>query len=212
MGQIFVPLSAHATPTVAELTIASTEPRIVFDETDAAANQKLWDVDINAGVLSIRTRTDADGAGEDVLSVTRVATGITTIVLGNHDTLDATITLNHAQVLLEADDEVDFIAGIVTFSASGLVGSAIQMNCDGAFNLSAGEVNAGNVSIATANGDVTLQAGGADGDVNLNIAGTGTITLGTQLGNFANDAAAAAGGIPVRGLYRNGSVVMIRVV
>jgi hypothetical protein len=29
--------------------------------------------------------------------------------------------------------------------------------------------------------------------------------------NFANDAAAAAGGIPVGGIYRNGSVVQIRV-
>lgn len=32
-----------------------------------------------------------------------------------------------------------------------------------------------------------------------------------QLGNYADDTAAAAGGIPVDGLYRNGSVLMIRV-
>lgn len=31
------------------------------------------------------------------------------------------------------------------------------------------------------------------------------------LGNFANDAAAATGNVPVGGLYRNGSVLMIRV-
>ena len=30
-------------------------------------------------------------------------------------------------------------------------------------------------------------------------------------GNYVNDAAAAAGGVPVGGLYRNGSVLMIRV-
>jgi hypothetical protein len=29
--------------------------------------------------------------------------------------------------------------------------------------------------------------------------------------NFANDAAAAAGGIPVGGIYRNGSIVQIRI-
>lgn len=34
----------------------------------------------------------------------------------------------------------------------------------------------------------------------------------TGLGNYANDAAAAAGGVPVTGMYRNGSVLMIRVV
>ena len=33
----------------------------------------------------------------------------------------------------------------------------------------------------------------------------------TNLKNFANDAAAAAGGVPVGGFYRNGSVVQVRV-
>lgn len=33
----------------------------------------------------------------------------------------------------------------------------------------------------------------------------------TTLGNFASDAAASAGGVPVGGLYRNGSVLMVRV-
>lgn len=34
----------------------------------------------------------------------------------------------------------------------------------------------------------------------------------TDLGNYANDAAAAAGGVPVGKMYRNGSVLMVRVV
>ena len=42
----------------------------------------------------------------------------------------------------------------------------------------------------------------------------GTISLtkenGTLLGNYVNDAAAQAGGVPVGGLYRNGSIVMVR--
>lgn len=33
----------------------------------------------------------------------------------------------------------------------------------------------------------------------------------TSLGNYANDAAAASGGVAVGGLYRNGSVIQIRV-
>lgn len=36
-------------------------------------------------------------------------------------------------------------------------------------------------------------------------------TLGVSLGNYANDAAAAVHGVSVGGLYRNGSVVMVRV-
>lgn len=44
----------------------------------------------------------------------------------------------------------------------------------------------------------------------------GTLTIKREngaigLSNFANDTAAASGGVPVGGLYRNGSVVMIRV-
>ena len=36
------------------------------------------------------------------------------------------------------------------------------------------------------------------------------IALGS-LGNYANDVAAAAGGVTVGGMYRNGSVLMVRV-
>lgn len=42
----------------------------------------------------------------------------------------------------------------------------------------------------------------------------GTLSLtkesGALLGNFVNDAAAASGGVPIGGLYRNGSIVMVR--
>lgn len=49
-------------------------------------------------------------------------------------------------------------------------------------------------------------------NVLLKISGGGVFTLVQGLQNFANDAAASGGGIPVNGLYRNGSVVQIRVV
>ncbi len=45
----------------------------------------------------------------------------------------------------------------------------------------------------------------------LTISGAGIFTLSQGLSNYANDAAAASGGIAVNQLYRNGSVVMIRV-
>lgn len=40
---------------------------------------------------------------------------------------------------------------------------------------------------------------------------SGTVLLLATLGNYANDAAAASGGVPIGGLYRNASVLMIRV-
>lgn len=72
----------------------AAEVRHIFDETDAGTDKRLWDIDINAGVLKIRTRTDADGSGKDVLTVTRGSTtAISSIDIGN--ATDApTITLN----------------------------------------------------------------------------------------------------------------------
>lgn len=48
--------------------------------------------------------------------------------------------------------------------------------------------------------------------INFQLSGTDTLILESHFGNFANDAAAAVGGVPVKGLYRNGSVLMVRVV
>lgn len=44
------------------------------------------------------------------------------------------------------------------------------------------------------------------------VAVLGQTIIAASLGNYANDAAAAAGGVPVNGIYRNGSVLMVRVV
>lgn len=55
-------------------TFSSTEPRLLLNETDQGANLKLWDIDVSAGVMAWRTRTDADGAGVNVIAATRGAT------------------------------------------------------------------------------------------------------------------------------------------
>lgn len=47
--------------------------------------------------------------------------------------------------------------------------------------------------------------------IDFQVNAVSTITLDNTFGNFANDAAAAVGGVPVNGLYRNGSVMMFRV-
>ena len=65
----------------------------------------------------------------------------------------------------------------------------------------------------TENFGVTLIA---QGDSQLAVPLVGTVLvkehIGAQVfGNYANDAAAAAAGVPIDGLYRNGSVLMVRV-
>lgn len=55
----------------------------------------------------------------------------------------------------------------------------------------------------------------AQGETQLAVPLVGTVLvkehIGASLGNYLNDAAAAAGGVPIEGLYRNGSVLMVRV-
>lgn len=87
-------LAGSNTLTGAWNKIQHTEPRFIIDETDAGTDKRLWDIDVQAGVLKIRTRTDADGSGKDVLSVTRgTGTAISAIALGNATDLPS-FTLN----------------------------------------------------------------------------------------------------------------------
>jgi hypothetical protein len=57
--------------------------KIQLFEFDAGTNAKLWDIVVSGGVLTIRTRTDADAAGVDVLSVTRSGTALTIVALAS---------------------------------------------------------------------------------------------------------------------------------
>jgi hypothetical protein len=56
------------------LSLGAAEPRLIFVETDQGSNLKNWDIDVNAGVFSLRTRTDADGTGTTFMSVVRGST------------------------------------------------------------------------------------------------------------------------------------------
>lgn len=74
-------------------------PKIQLYETGAAADQSLWDILVASGVLAIRTRTDADATGADVISVTRSGTTVVTMTLS-----PATLIIPIASVQAFADD------------------------------------------------------------------------------------------------------------
>lgn len=66
------------------ITIISAEPRFLYSETGVAADEGLWDVDINAKTFKIRTRTDVDGTGVDCLAFLRgTGTALATVTIGN---------------------------------------------------------------------------------------------------------------------------------
>lgn len=65
-------------------TIAAAEPRVIFNETDQGTDLKVWDLDLASGVFTLRTRTDVDGTGKNILAATRGATtALSNIAFGN---------------------------------------------------------------------------------------------------------------------------------
>ena len=66
------------------------------------------------------------------------------------------------------------------------------------------------LAVNTTDPDYTLDVGG-DGNFSTNLTVGAALNLSGGLTNAADDTAAAGAGVAVNQLYRNGSVVMIRV-
>ena len=62
--------------------------------------------------------------------------------------------------------------------------------------------------IVRASDDILFQPGNVQ---HVEFVSTGGVNL-NSIGNYADDAAAAAGGVPINGLYRNGNVIQIRII
>jgi hypothetical protein len=76
-------IASSNTFTGAYQKIQNAEPRLIIDETDAGTDKRLWDFDVQAGILKLRTRTDADGSGVTIATITRgSATSVSSIQLG----------------------------------------------------------------------------------------------------------------------------------
>lgn len=88
-------LSAASATNVANVFTATSQEfenaawRLLFDETDAASNERLYDIAASSGQLLARTRTDADAAGNTWLTVDRTGTTVDSIALAG-----TAITLN----------------------------------------------------------------------------------------------------------------------
>jgi hypothetical protein len=78
-------LDQSITPTwTGNHTWSKVEPRLIVCDTGGGTNGKCFDIDVTPTLISIRTRTDADGAGVTIFSATRTgsSTAITGIALG----------------------------------------------------------------------------------------------------------------------------------
>lgn len=100
--------------------ISDAEPRFLFNQTGAGADLKLWDIDVAAGVFSLRTRTDADGAGSSILTVTRgTTTNIASIAFGT--------ATGSPVYTFPSTGATTFSGGVTITSNNGLTSSTVKV-------------------------------------------------------------------------------------
>lgn len=89
--------------------------------------------------------------------------------------------------------------------------SSISLNAP-SLSLPAGGVSGGALASGAASSNVGTLGGDLSGNLpNPNVVGITHVAGANALPNYANDAAAAGGGVAIGALYRNGSVLMVRI-
>ena len=90
-------LSLVPTFTGGQLRVAGAQAIYVWDETDAAANERLWKVYTNGGIWRLVTQTDAEGGEVTAISLDRTGTTVDSIAL-----TATSVTVNGNAVLTAA--------------------------------------------------------------------------------------------------------------
>jgi hypothetical protein len=173
--------------------ISDAEPRYILTNTGQGTDLKKWDLDLNAGVLCFRTRTDADAAGQNVLCTTRGTTTALTnetfgySVAGTY-TFPFTGTATFSGPVSATDSSFSSVAltgtniptvglsksagGSILFNTAGITRGAFSSATGGIFSTNGGILSAGTKFTAAGTGcTVGTTAGGAT-------AGTFTLAAG----------------------------------
>jgi hypothetical protein len=98
------------------LSLESTTPILRLEQTDAAADEKIWRFSVVNGNMFLSTRTDAGGAGATAMSVTR--TGTVVDLLTSHATQTAVMFGTAAAPSLCFDGDVN--TGLYRYAANEL--------------------------------------------------------------------------------------------
>lgn len=143
--------------------IASAEPRYILTETDQGADLKKLDIDLQGGVLCVRTRTDLDAAGQNAICFTR---GPTTSLTN--------ITLGYAT------------SGTYTFPFTGTATFGGAITLGGSLTVSSGNIVASSTSSVIQGGILRLTGSGTTTNgLNLPTANTlGFLANTTQVGTW----------------------------
>lgn len=131
--------------------------------------------------------TLGDGTASPSLTMNKLGTGTDRINLQNAGTLRGRVELDASENLVLSMFDTDGVT---------LLGAITLNNSTGAITLSKG------TTITT--GGLTITAGG------LTVSAGAVALALASVGSYADDAAAAVGGVPVGGVYRTGSALKIR--
>lgn len=72
--------------------LASESPELIFEETDASANNKKWKIAVSSERFSISLLNDAESVETEVLAITRVGTALDSFEAGGSGTFQGTFT------------------------------------------------------------------------------------------------------------------------
>lgn len=180
-----------------------------INQTGAAANEKKWEITAFGGNFLIASQDDADTTNRFALDINRNGVAIASMTYGNSTDLSphefyGPLKLLTSNASIEHNVTSAHWWRVVTTGADAIYGSEASAG---------GSIFAGSSAYAAvfgsyANRDAQIIS---NATVRLTATAAGGILVNAGLQNFVDDAAAAAGGIAVNQLYRNGSVVMIRV-
>lgn len=150
--------------------VSSVTPRQRFTETDAAVDNKNWDILINGEQFRMRAYNDADSIGTDWIAVDRTGTTIDTVNFPN-GTLQAGGVRVATPVL--STEQATTSGSTITFSGIPSTATRIRMMLV-------------NVSVAGTGGTLSVRIGSGSLDTSLNYADVQTV--------LANAGAVAIGG------------------
>jgi len=133
-------VAALTTTTIAAsgaITVSNAAPSLLLYESDQSANERYWDVSVNAKTFVIRLINDALNSAATALSIVRgAANAITSIALAANTAVTGTITPSLGAVLPRSDSSAVFgidatSAGaslVVANDAASYIGAATATN------------------------------------------------------------------------------------
>lgn len=205
--------SSTITSSAGSVSVQSTNGGDLYlQDTDASTNEKIWSIHGEAGTVYLRTRTDANGAGETALQCTRSDTAVGTCTFDNGAVqIDETLNVSQSITansnffnvntvpyygLVETDAAANNQRWAIMSNATQLAfrafddswsanEAAIVINRSGT-NITSTQFDNGNVLIdenLTVTGTVDLNGGAIDGTtVGASSASTGAFTTLTASG------------------------------